>query len=93
VVTQGTIPCPGGKKAVGGGINDDGGGLGSNVFVLGTAPKPDGSAWVSAMQNQSGATVNVTAYAVCVTAPTSAAAPAATGQTSAWRTLRVPARR
>jgi hypothetical protein len=71
VVTQGTIPCPAGKKAVGGGISA---GLVAGVIVVATAPNADGSAWISTMQNQSGATVTLTAYAVCVTAPTSSAA-------------------
>jgi len=70
MAVEGAIRCPGGKKAVGGGISA---GSVPNVFVLGTAPNPDGSAWISAIQNQSGGTVNVTAYAVCVTAPTSSA--------------------
>jgi hypothetical protein len=69
----GTFPCPAGKKVVGGGWDTDGANAGANVFITKSAPTTDGTGWIGSIQNNSGATVNVTLTRACITAPGSSA--------------------
>jgi hypothetical protein len=61
----GTLPCPSGKKAVGGGWTTTENSL--SVNVIGSAPTSDGGAWTGAMYNTGTSTPTLTLTAICVT--------------------------
>jgi hypothetical protein len=68
---SGFLPCPAGKKAVGGGWTTDA--IFAKVNVIGSGPASDGSAWTGGMDNESGAMQHITLSVVCATVGTTAA--------------------
>jgi hypothetical protein len=71
VAVIGVLPCPAGKKVVGGGWTSDAPDTATDPIITKNAPSADGTAWTGTMVHSSGATVNVTLTAACITAPTS----------------------
>jgi len=69
------LSCPPGKLAVGGGLTHP---FSSAVVVLESGPFPDGKGWHASIKNESGATVTITVYAICVNVTAAAAALAPT---------------
>jgi hypothetical protein len=69
-----TIGCPAGKLAIGGGTYSDSLPGGYHVFTLISAPTDDGTGWRATVENDTGSTVNITQYAVCVNGTRSPAA-------------------
>src|SRR3954466_5468265 len=61
-----TISCPAGKLAIGGGTYSDSLPGGYHIFTLISAPTDDGTGWRATVENDTGSTVNITQYAVCV---------------------------
>lgn len=70
----GTLVCPAGKKALGGGWTTDV--LFAKVNVIASGPTSDGSGWTGGMDNVSGADHDVTLSVTCATVPATAAAQA-----------------
>ena len=68
-----TLPCPSGKKVVGGGWETNAGNGGLNVNITRSAPTADGTGWRGAIMNTSGAPVRITLRFACITAPSSSA--------------------
>ena len=72
-LAQGTLSCATGKKVVSGGWDTNVFTSGQNIFITKSAPKTDGTGWIAAIQNNTGATVHVTFTGTCINAPTTAA--------------------
>ena len=61
----GTLPCPAGKKVVGGGWKTNDNNL--KVNVIGSTPTSDGVSWTGGMYNTGTSTSTLTLTAICVT--------------------------
>jgi hypothetical protein len=62
----GSVACPSGKKAVGGGVRQ----LGLSTYAVLTDSYPDrGPFWVSGVRNTGTAPLSVQIYAVCISSP------------------------
>ena len=90
-ISGATIPCPAGKLAIGGGTYSDSLPGGYHVFTLISAPTDDGTGWRATVENDTGSTVNITQYAVCVNVTTSPAAFARKSARPVLRPTAVPA--
>jgi hypothetical protein len=86
-----TIGCPAGKLAIGGGTYSDSLPGGYHVFTLISAPTDDGTGWRATVENDTGSTVNITQYAVCVEGTRSPAALARKSARPVLRPTAVPA--
>ena len=60
---SGTLACPTGKVAVGGGVTT--GSTGDNVALLQSGPSSDGTSWIGVLKNNGTTTVRATLSAVC----------------------------
>jgi hypothetical protein len=80
-VIAGVLPCPAGKKAVGGGWTTTSNN--ADTFVIGSGPSGDGQAWMGAMRNQGTQTQQLTLSVICVTVPAQQAAAQSAPQRSA----------
>ncbi len=56
----GTVDCPAGKRALGGGVSRIGNGL-----VVDTAPQNEGTGWVGEMYNRGNGSVTMYVWAIC----------------------------
>jgi hypothetical protein len=56
----GTVDCPAGKRALGGGVSRVGNGL-----VVDTAPQNEGTGWVGEMYNRGSGSVTMYVWAIC----------------------------
>jgi hypothetical protein len=63
----GTLPCPAGKKATGGGWTTTDNDF--QVQVIGSGPTADGGAWTGGMYNTGTLTQQLTLSVMCITAP------------------------
>jgi hypothetical protein len=63
----GTLPCPPGKKATGGGWTTTDNNY--QVVVVGSGPTNDGSGWTGGMYNSGTLTAQLTLTALCISAP------------------------
>ena len=68
----GTLPCPAGKQATGGGWTT--GDNATDVNVVGSGPTSDGAAWTGGMFNTGATSHSLTLSVICITAPTGARA-------------------
>ncbi len=57
---SGTIDCPGGKKALGGGVSRTGDGL-----IVDTAPLNEGTGWAGELRNRGTGSVTMYVWAIC----------------------------
>jgi hypothetical protein len=74
VAIVGTLPCPAGKKATGGGWTTTDNDF--QVQVIGSGPTADGGAWTGGMYNAGTLTQQLTLTVMCITAPGSSEAAA-----------------
>jgi Collagen triple helix repeat (20 copies) len=81
VAISGFLPCPAGKKAVGGGWTTTGNN--ADTFVTGSGPSADGQAWMGAMRNQGTQSQQLTLSVICITVPAQQAAARSAPQRSA----------
>jgi hypothetical protein len=83
----GTIPCPAGKQATGGGWTT--GDNAADVNVVGSGPTSDGVAWTGGMFNSGTTSHSLTLSVICITAPTASPAQALsrTAEAPVFRTV------